>query len=399
MKQIIGFMAVMAAGVVFAQAQSTPESIPGAAAVDSGAFVEAGKGSDGWKLLIGADYRFPFKTKMQMRTDRYDAAYPPFVPPQNMFRSRDEVLADIGNGDASDERRDYDNGYVAEDSAGGGYTWNWEADSTDQHDPAAETLTFDSFYGVTEAQIGARAADPVDDRTGMAGVSFDLSRDFWRSEDGRFSLAGSAGASYFPERSLLSARQSFAAGTYRSEVWRISDVYDVGNWGGNLPDVTVGGGYSGPNALLPFSPSDRSEGLYETLADETFDGGAWVKSEMWLVEGRLCLMPEWRLSERFSLLGNIGVAFGYARISSRSGSWMTQNTATAARAGSSRDDAFIVQAILGVGARYAFNDRIGLSLTGEARVPNKSVDITADPYEGEVELGTWSVGARIEYCF
>jgi hypothetical protein len=362
---------------------------------------EAGK----WRVSAGVDYRFRFKADVKMSTERYDAAFPPFVPPQNAYPTRDELLGRIGEGGAGDTQRDYDNGGVVRDSAwtgGDGRTWNWSADSAAQYDAASERLTFDGYYGVTEARIGSHETPGRSDSSEMAGVSVDFAREVWRGDT--FRLSVSAGGSYFPERELLSVRQSFGAGSYRSEVWRITDTYDVSGWNGMVPDVNGAGGigagtFDGPGPLIPFIPVSRTEGLDGVLADETFGGGAWAEADLWLAEGRLCLVPEWQALDRLSLFGTVGVSLGYVGVSTRSGSWMTQNTATAARRSSGSEEEWVVQAILGLGVRFAVTDRVGLSLLGEARLPGKDIDFNAAPYAGEIELGVWSAGVRADYCF
>lgn len=388
---------MMAAGTAAAQTAFAP---PLAGTEASAPVLEKAEAS-GWRVSGGLDYRFRFKTSLQMNTARYNAAHPPFDAPQNDYPSRASVLGQIGNGTAADGTRNYDDGTVnPQDEALGfpDYTWNWSADSVAQYNAANNTVSFSSMYGVTEANVGARSASGLSDDTDLAGVSLDLARDVWRK--GRFSLAVSLGGSYFPERTLLSARQNFAAGNYVSEVWQITDVYDVDYWGGNPPNpfrggaTALDGGY-----LLPDTPT-RTIRLIDNLSStETFGGGAWVDADLWMAEARLCLKPEWQVFDRFSLLGNVGVAVEYVGLSSRSGSWMTQNEVTVRRSSSSDDSEIVVQAILGLGARLAVTDRVGLSVMGEARLPRVTIDIDADPYEGEVELGTWSVGTQVDYCF
>lgn len=355
-----------------------------------------------WRLSAGVDYRFRFKADLRMDAARYRSAFPSFAAPQNDYPSRDAVLERLGSGAEGDARRDYDNGFVAPDSGGGGITWNWSADSAAQYDAAAGTLAFDGIYGVTESRLGSVNAPGVGDDVDLCGVSLDLARELWR--DGRFSLGVSLGGSYLPERELLSARQSFAAGSVRSEVWRVRDTYDVSWWGGETPEANVSGGlgsgtFDGPGPLIPYSPSSRTDEQVEVLADETFDGGAWVDADVWLAEGRACLTPEWQVLDRLSLLGNLGVAVEYVEVATRSGAWMSQNATQRSYRSSSSDGEWVVQAVLGVGARLAVTDRIGLSVMGEARLPRTTIDIEADPYEGEVELGTWSVGTQVDYCF
>lgn len=360
------------------------------------------KESSEWRLSAGVDYRFRFKADMRMDASRYRAAFPLSAAPQNDYPSRDEVLERLGSGTDGDARRDYDNGFVAPDSAGGGITWNWAADSAAQYDAAAGTLTLDGYYGVTEGRLGSVSAPGIGDDTDLCGVSLDLARELWR--DGRFSLAVSLGGSYLPERELLSARQSFGVGSYRSEVWRVRDTYDVSWWGGETPELNASGGlgsgtFDGPGPLIPYSPSSRTDEQVDVLADETVYGGAWVDADLWLAEGRLCLMPAWQVNDRLSLLGNLGLAVEYVEVTTRSGAWMSQNASQRSYRSSNSDGEWVVQAVLGVGARVALTDRVGLSFMGEARLPRTTIDIEADPYQGEVELGTWSVGTQVDYCF
>lgn len=384
----------LSAAAVWALGQTAPSPSAGgnAEAVPVVEKAEAG----GWRLSAGADYRFRFKTELKMDTRRYNAAHS-VLKPQSAYPSRDEVLGRVGAGTGADAGREYDNGRVAPDSAGDGYTWNWAADSAAQYHASEGTVTFDSFYGVTESRSGARPVDSVSDSTDMGGLSLDLSRELWRKGD--FSLGVSLGGSYFPERDLLSVRQSFAAGSSRSEVWRVTDTYDVSGWGGVPPENTEGGGFGGPGALLPYEPASRVEVLDQTPVNQTVGGGAWAEADMWLAEGRLCLTPEWSVSDRLALLGTVGVGLDYVSVSTHSGSWMTQNGKTDIRRTSDTDEKVIVQAILGLGARFAVTDRIGLSVMGEARLPRTEVDVEADPYEGEVEMGTWNLGTQVDYCF
>ncbi len=337
---------------------------------------------NGWRVSVGLDYRFRYKTSLKMNTSKYNAAHPAFNPPQNNYPSRDDVLENIGDGSLTDGRRDYDNGYVDKDYAtdSDGLTENWGYDNSSQYDGANDQLSFDSFYGVTESSIGSRSPGSVSDEKDMAGLSSDFARTVWQNDD--FTVGVSAGFSYFPERNLINANQKFAAGNYRSEVWQITDIYDGGgSW------------------LLTYVPVMRNEGRSQILADETFDGGAWVDSDIWLAEMRLCVEPEWRATDRFSLLSNLGIAVAYAEVSSYSGSWMNQSGTINKQAHSSKDDKWIVQAIIGLGARYMITDNIGLSVSGEARVPETEMDVDASPYEGDVEFGTWSTGAQLDYFF
>lgn len=350
----------------------------------------------GWRVSVGADYRFRYKTNLRMQMDRYNAAHPPFDPPQNAYPSRNEVLGRIGDGSAADDGRVYDNGEIGPDSGGGGYTWNWAADGMSQYHGDSQTVTFDAYYGVTEAQIGARTAPGVSDDKDLMGLKLDVAKELWR--DGRFSLGVALGFSYYPERSLAASRQNFAAGTYRSERWRITDSYDVSGWGGIPPESAAGGGFSGPDNLLPYVP-ERSEGLDSVLADETFQGGAWVDIDMWLVEGRICLTPEWQMLDRLALLGNLGVALGYADITARSGSWMNQNNVTDSRSYSDDERKVLAQAILGLGLRFAVTDQVGLSVMAEARLPRTTIDIDAGPYKGDIETSVLSAGAQLDYFF
>jgi len=387
---------MVAAGTATAQTAFAPPS----AATETAQNVPVVEKSEqgGWRVSGGLDYRFRFKTSLQMNAARYDAAHPPFTPPQMNLPSEAAVRAQIGMGTAADGRRDYgENGYVNPDDGAlvlPDFTWDWAAGSASQYDAASGTVTFDSFYGVTESHIGARSASSVSDDADLAGVSLDIARELWRK--GNFSLDVTLGGSYFPERSLLSARQSFAAGSYHSEVRKISDVYDASGWMGVPPSPLGGNGGSG--AMLPDDPLRRVDSLVSEQ-DETFGGGAWADADLWLAEGRLCLMPKWQVFDRFSLLGNVGVAVEYVGISSHSGSWMSQNQTIDTRSSSFSDNEVIVQAILGLGARVAVTDRVGLSVMGEARLPRVTIDVEADPYEGEVELGTWSVGTQVDYCF
>ncbi len=361
--------------------------------------------SGGWRISAGLDYRFRYKTSLKMNTSKYNAAHPAFQPPQNNYPSRDEVIGNIGNGTAADGRRDYDNGFLDPSDSGthgaSDQTWNWAADEYSQYNSDNQSVSFDSYYGVTESSIGAINPGSVSDEKDMAGLSLDFGRTLWQNEN--FALGASVGFSYFPERTLLSAHQKFAAGSYRSEVWRITDTYN-GNWGTTVMPPNASGGlgngtFNGPGPLLPDSPASRSDNLYQVLADETFEGGAWVESEMWLAELRFCLEPEWKASDRFSVLSNFGVAIEYADISTHSGSWMNQSGQMDRRSSSSSEEKWIIQGILGLGARYMVTDSLGVSLSGEARVPETEVDVDSSPYEGDVEFGTWSAGAQLDYFF
>ena len=396
-RQVITVLAVAAGWamdqIVAASAPVAGESVPVMEKADQNL----------WRVSAGLDYRFRFKTDLRMNTGRYNAAHPPFTPPQNGGLSFDEVSAQVGNGTAADGRRVYADGYVDHSSLSGGFTFNWAANNISQYqevDPAhggAATVTFSSNpYVVTEANIGARTANPISDDTDMAGVSLDVDRELWRKGD--FSLGVSLGGSYFPKRTLISTSQSFAAGTYNSTEYTITDVYNVNSWAGDPPTIISGGGFGGPINDLPYVPEWRLT-QSRVLSDETFGGGAWVDADMWMAEGRLCLTPEWRVLDRFSLLGNLGVAVEYAGISSHSGSWMTENQEKDVHNTSNSQDELIVQAILGLGARYMVTEHVGLSLTGEARLPRTKIDIEADPYEGHVDLGIWSVGTQLDYAF
>ena len=387
------------AGLSVAAVWATGQTVPSPSAGVSGESVPVVEKADvgGWRVSAGADYRFRFKTDMKMDAGRYNAAHAGFTTPRSDYPSRDEALGRVGTGTAADAGRRYDNGTVAPDSAGDGSTWNWAANNASQYHASDGTVTFDSLYGVTETQRGARSPGSVSDSTDMEGISLDLSREVWRKDE--FALGVSLGGSYFPERNVLSARQSFAAGTYRSEVWRITDAYDVSGWGGVPPESTEGGGFGGPGALLPYVPASRTEVLDQTLANETIHGGAWADADLWLAEGRLCLTPEWDVTKRFALLGTMGLGLDYAHVSTRSGSWMAQDGKSEVRRSSNTDEQLIVQAILGLGVRFAVTDRIGISVMGEARLPRTEIDVEADPYKGEIEMGLWDIGTQVDYCF
>ena len=187
---------MVAAGAAAAQTAFAP---PPAGKKEASVPVLEKADQGGWRVSAGLDYRFRFKTSLQMNTARYNAAHPPFDPPQNDYPSLAAVLGQIGNGTSADGDRDYTDGHVnPQDGAVGfpDYTWNWSADNASQYNAANNTVSFNSFYGVTEANIGARSAGAVKDDTDMAGVSLDFSRELWRKGD--FSLAVSVGGSYFP---------------------------------------------------------------------------------------------------------------------------------------------------------------------------------------------------------
>ena len=133
-------------------------------------------------------------------------------------------------------------------------------------------------------------------------------------------------------------------------------------------------------------------------------------------ELRMMAVPEWKVTERFSLGTRLGVAFDWMRAKCRrSSSWawnsrfdinipgVMQTTDTDGDSGGGSDSdsvtEFAAQAIVGLQATYMFTDWIGLYANCDWRMGGDTTFRTDDGDKFSVDMSGWYVGAGVVVQF
>ena len=169
-----------------------------------------------------------------------------------------------------DEEGYYTNGYVLQDSANSGQTWNWGYDDASQLQ--GDTL---SFSGVTNrfdeaVEVERMNTDWSDDLAAVGGFAELESPVLWRGK--RFAVSAVGNYSFVQDSSSNKAT-AFKATHEINEVNEFyTDAYDVSNLG-VVPGAGHQGTFHGPGPLLNMNPQRLNEHKksfhsYESFASE-----------------------------------------------------------------------------------------------------------------------------------
>ncbi|MBQ6925254.1 MAG: hypothetical protein IJQ73_11485, partial [Kiritimatiellae bacterium] len=349
------------------------------------------KEANPWRLSVGYEWRPAVKAKFQFVPGRYTAGKATAAGTSLPSQSAAESAASKG---------DYDDGYVHPDSGSStdGNTSSWSADSMSQYSASAETLTFSSSYGVSQASLKAPTAASGEEKEDLTGVTFDLSRDIW--SNGAFTLRAAVGFSYLFEKEMVDFTHAFPLGSSYTSVRTITAVYDVSYWMGMVPPSLQNQGHGETGAVIPSKASQVTDNAGSGGGSSiTYNGGADFSLDYQMMELRLALEPEYAFADWLALYGQLGVALGRGKASWETSSWFSSNGSRRNYTASGEEEDTFVQGFAGIGLRIMPLENLGVSVFGDYRFGKGELDVEANPYVGTLETGVLRYGAALTLAF
>ena len=143
---------------------------------------------------------------------------------------------------------------------------------------------------------------------------------------------------------------------------------------------------------------------YSSDGYSTFDLNGAVKTDVSAGELRLMLVPEYALTERWSVAARVGVAFDWIRLHYRAQYWGQATIGGfAIPVGpveeSGKDTDFVAQAVLGLETTYMLTDSFGLYANVDYRCGGNATFEADGDRLGELNLDGWCAGVGAVVSF
>lgn len=215
----------------------------------------------------------------------------------------------------------------------------------------------------------------------------------------RLTVGGLARGSMKAQTGDLGSKRCEAYGADIDFQYRAFQAGDFSLWTG------IGGTYLPKRRM-------GSSSFYEHDAsdpDVTIDLGGSGKMDAALGECRLLLVPEYAVTERWSVGARVGVAFDWVRAKVESSVWSRTDIhvpglpSTVIPAGpyseSERFTEFVAQAILGLQTTYMFTDSLGLYANVDYRCGGDATFERGGERYASLDLDGWCAGAGVVVAF
>lgn len=214
------------------------------------------------------------------------------------------------------------------------------------------------------------------------------------SNNWRLSVGGYARGSMKLKSEGFGSIRSEAYGADLDARYRAFQAGDFSLWAG------LGGSFTPYQQL-----ATESYGSCRTYGRTTIEENASAKANVSAGEFRLMLVPEYALTERWSVAARVGVAFDWVRLQYSARYWgsMTSGGQTLVSYGpvkeSGKDTDFVTQAILGLETTYMLTDNLGLYANIDYRCGGNATFKDEGDKVAELNMDGWYAGVGAVVTF
>lgn len=352
------------------------------------AAAQKGTPRSAWEVQIGPSWR---------TGNRVDARWDPAAV---IERVQGEFVRQAGGGDMPPQTgyadRNYEDGFVYVDPGTAdpetdvpGLTWYWGYQNSDQY--AGDSVV---FHG---SSFQERRVEPLDvspwaddEKADWAGIDLTVGRKFWQR--GSIALGVSGGLNWSPGDTFdFSVQRAIARET--TVVRRPYDVYAAPYL--PFPDAPYEGAYDGPGYLLSNEPDIRGE---ETLSRSSRDWTAESTLEVDVEVLDLRIGPSLWLALHDRIDVRLTPQVRAARVAHCAETWTTlaRGSQSPASYGQEEDgDDWIWGGGVEAEIRFHLGRGWHLGLAAASDWWSEEVEIAAEPFALEVDLGQWSCSAKL----